>query len=89
MAKTRKRTISSERFDKLAEKGAEISQYLEPANAKEWRLIVDFKPEQTAEIKQVAERLGINYQATVKILIDEAIRARNEKDAMISKMKAG
>jgi hypothetical protein len=89
MSKAKKKIISTEKFDELAAKGADISQYLEPASDKEWRLIVDFKPAQTSEIKQIADRLGINYQATVKMLIDEAVRARQEQAAAASKMRAG
>jgi hypothetical protein len=89
MSKAKKKTISTEEFDVLAAKGADISKYLEPASAKEWRLIVDFKPAKTLEIKQIADRLGINYQATVKMLIDEAIRARQEQAAASNKMRAG
>lgn len=49
---------------------------LEPTDPDHWRLIVDFPGPMAQAVQAEADRLGINYQATVKTLVDEALRAR-------------
>ena len=51
---------------------------LAPTEPGHWRLIVDFTGPMAKAVQSESERLGINYQATVKTLIDEALRLRSQ-----------
>jgi hypothetical protein len=57
-----------------------IPDILKPIEVGHWRLIVDFPDALTKAIRAEADRLGINYQATVKTLVDEALRQRLHSD---------
>jgi hypothetical protein len=37
----------------------------------------------TDDVKAIADELGINWQATIKVLLDDAIKARKEREARI------
>ncbi len=63
--------------------GVSVDDALAPMEKDTWRLIVDFKSPMADEIKALADKLGINWQATVKVLVEEALTARREREARI------
>jgi predicted DNA binding CopG/RHH family protein len=42
----------------------------------DWRVMISLQPDLANDIKTLAHQLGINYQAVMKVLMDEALRAR-------------
>ena len=63
--------------------GVDAKELLAPMEKDTWRLLVDFKKPMATDIKAMAETLGINWQATIKILIEEALMARKEREARL------
>ena len=55
-----------------------LPDLLTPTEPGHWRLIVDFPGPMAAAVRSESERLGINMQAVVKTLIDDALRARGQ-----------
>lgn len=74
----RKRKIGSVEIQ-----GVDGKELLAPMEKDSWRLLVDFKRPMAADIKAIAETLGINWQATIKILIEEALMTRREREAKL------
>ena len=63
--------------------GVSVDDALAPMEKDTWRLIVDFKNPMAGDVKALADKLGINWQATVKVLVEEALIARREREARI------
>lgn len=63
--------------------GVSADDALAPMEKDTWRLIVDFKNPMAGDVKGLADKLGINWQATVKVLVEEALTARREREARI------
>jgi hypothetical protein len=80
VAKTKK--ISTEEFDAKFEAGEDIEKHLKPADDS-WRMVISLTKSMTADVKTIADELGINWQATIKVLLDDAIKARKEREARI------
>ena len=78
-----KKTASKRKMGGFELQGVGAKELLAPMEKDTWRLLVDFKKPMATDIKAMAETLGINWQATIKILIEEALMARREREAKI------
>ena len=81
MAKAKKK-ISTEDFDAKFEAGEDIEKHLKPSD-NSWRTVISLTKKMTDDVKAIADELGINWQATIKVLLDDAIKARREREARI------
>ena len=81
--------MSAEEFDEYFDDGGDISE-LFTEQATTWpnldtkKVNVDFTLRQLDEIDAEAAYLGINRQACIKTLIDEALLARDERRAHVA-----
>ena len=78
-------TITSEAFDRMFDEGEDVSAYIDFDNgvmvegSKETRRVnVDFPNWMVVDLDLEADRLAINRQAVIKMLVDEGLRARRE-----------
>ena len=78
-----KKTVRKRKTESVEIQGVDAKELLAPMEKDSWRLLVDFKRPMAADIKAIAETLGINWQATIKILIEEALMARREREAKL------
>ena len=79
------KTITSEEFDRMFDEGEDVSAYIDFDNgvmvegSKETRRVnVDFPNWMGVDLDLEADRLAINRQAVIKMLVDEGLRARRE-----------
>ena len=82
------KTINAEDFDKMFDDGADITSFLDPGSRrtlkdfslKETKKVnVDFNLRQLTDLDREADYLGINRQACIKVLLDEALVTRKSK----------
>ena len=79
------KTITSEEFDRMFDEGEDVSAYIDfdtgvmVEGSKETRRVnVDFPTWMVVDLDLEADRLAINRQAVIKMLVDEGLRARRE-----------
>lgn len=79
------KTITFEEFDRMFDEGEDVSAYIDFDNgvmvegSKETRRVnVDFPNWMVVDLDLEADRLAINRQAVIKMLVDEGLRARRE-----------
>lgn len=79
------KTITTEEFDRLFDAGEDISEYIDwdhgimaPGANETRRVNVDFPNWMVIDLDQEADRLAINRQAVIKMLVDEGLRARRK-----------
>ena len=82
------KTINAEDFDKMFDEGEDITPFLDISSRrsiddfalKETKKVnVDFNLRQLTDVDREAEYLGINRQACIKVLLDEALLTRKAK----------
>ena len=81
MTKTKKAKKSSLTADELEAhfaNGSDITDYADEKRAI-WRINLDLSLPMKAAIDFEAERLGVNRQALIKILIDDALELRKKR----------
>jgi hypothetical protein len=78
-----KKVVRKQKIESVELQGVNAKELLAPMEKDTWRLLVDFKKPMATDIKAIAETLGINWQATIKILIEEALMARKEREARL------
>ena len=75
--------VTKSKMKSVELEGVSVDDALAPMEKDTWRLIVDFKNPMAGDVKALADKLGINWQATVKVLVEEALIARREREARI------
>lgn len=76
--KSKKREITAEELETKFDRGDDISDYADEKRSI-WRINLDLTMLMKAAIDLEAERLGINRQALIKILIDDALELRKQR----------
>ena len=79
------KTITAEEFDRMFDAGEDVSEYLDFDNGvmeeglnETRRVNVDFPSWMVADLDKEADRLAINRQAVIKMLVDEGLRERRK-----------
>lgn len=87
------KTISAKEFDTLFDEGGDITPFLNQSSRrgvndfflKETKKVnVDFNLRQLTDVDKEAEYLGINRQACIKVLLDEALVRRKSQRLSLS-----
>ncbi len=74
------RTAKAEELDRMVDDGEDITEFMDLANARRInqtkKVNVDFTAYQLGQLDEEAALLGINRQAVIKTLCDEALTRR-------------
>lgn len=78
--KAKKRAPTADELEAHFDAGGDITDHADPSRAV-WRINLDLPIPMKAAIDAEADRLGVNRQALIKILIDDALESRKSRRA--------
>ena len=78
--KAKKKVLTADELEEHFDAGGDITDHVDSSRAI-WRINLDLPLPMKTAIDAEADRLGVNRQALIKILIDDALESRRARRA--------